>query len=84
MKNRDIVVVGASVGGVPALEEVLRRLPKDLPAAVFVVLHLGRHGAGILPAILSRASALTIAEAPDGRRSARDMYMSLVRAVISS
>ena len=37
--NHDIVVIGASAGGMPPLEELLRGLPADLPAALFVVVH---------------------------------------------
>ena len=37
--ERDIVVIGGSAGGLPALIEVLTPLPPDVPAAIFVVLH---------------------------------------------
>ncbi len=37
--NHDIVVIGASAGGIPPLEELLRGLPAALPATLFVVVH---------------------------------------------
>ena len=40
--NRDIIAVGASAGGVKALQRLVRDLPASLPAAVFIVLHIGR------------------------------------------
>ena len=36
-----VILIGASAGGVHALQEVVRGLPADLPAAVFVVLQQG-------------------------------------------
>lgn len=57
MLNR-VILVGASAGGVGALSELVRGLPADLPAAVFVVLHISPYGKSAMPAILSRAGVL--------------------------
>ena len=38
---RDVVVIGASAGGIRAVIEVLSRLPPDLPAFIGVVIHRG-------------------------------------------
>ncbi len=64
--GRDIIVIGASAGGVQALRQVVETLPPGLPASVFVVLHVTPHGQSALPRILSRLSCLPVAHAAEG------------------
>ena len=56
--NRDIVVIGGSAGAVSPLRETLKALPADLPASVFVVIHVAANRESVLPAILSAADSL--------------------------
>jgi two-component system chemotaxis response regulator CheB len=66
ISGRDVIVVGASAGGLEALLQVVSRLPAGLPAAVFIVLHLPMGARSALPAILQRAGALPAVAAQDG------------------
>jgi two-component system, chemotaxis family, protein-glutamate methylesterase/glutaminase len=53
-----IIVIGASAGGLEPLIQLVAALPKDLPAAVFIVVHISSHSKSLLPSILSRAGVM--------------------------
>src|SRR5689334_2539844 len=59
MANRDVLVIGASAGGVEALIFLARNFPRDLPAAVVVTVHLPPQGGSVLDELLNRAGPLT-------------------------
>lgn len=66
MLGHDIIVMGASAGGVEALSQLVAGLPQDLPAAIFVVIHISAHSKSVLPNILSRKGKLPATHATDG------------------
>jgi two-component system chemotaxis response regulator CheB len=66
MAARDIIVVGASAGGVEALQELVRTLPEKFSGSIFITVHFPQHGTSVLPRILSRAGRLPALNPADG------------------
>jgi two-component system, chemotaxis family, protein-glutamate methylesterase/glutaminase len=66
MADCAIVVVGASAGGVQALQTLIAGLPADFPAAVLVVLHIPAHTPSHLHTILARDASIPVRPAEDG------------------
>ena len=64
--HRNVVVVGASAGGVEALRSLVAGLPPDFAGAVLVVLHLPRDAPSALAAILTRSGPVPAFTAVDG------------------
>ena len=66
MAHRDIVVIGASAGGLQALKQILSAMPRDVEAALLVVLHTADHSTSMLPHILERRCNMPVSHPRDG------------------
>ncbi|QHW00198.1 chemotaxis protein CheB [Spirosoma endbachense] len=66
MAKRNIIVIGASAGGVYALKKLVESLPANFDAAVFVVQHISPHSPSFLPDILMAAGPLPVTHPTDG------------------
>lgn len=66
--TQEVIVVGASAGGVEALRVIAAGLATDLPASVLIVLHIGIgiDGQSLLPEILASAGPLPAKHPVDG------------------
>jgi two-component system chemotaxis response regulator CheB len=64
--THDIIVIGGSGGALEALRTLAHDFPPDLPAAVFVVLHMG--ASSHLAHILTRSGPLPTVSAASGER----------------
>jgi two-component system chemotaxis response regulator CheB len=85
--NKNVIVIGASAGGVAVLQRLVAGLPADLNAAVFIVLHLGASTRSTLHEILQRETPLVVRQARDGEaicmgqiRTARPDYHLVLEA----
>jgi two-component system chemotaxis response regulator CheB len=67
MPMKDIIVIGASAGGVEALQRLCAALPADLPACVFVAQHLSPSARSMLPTLLYRVGPLHALSPTDGQ-----------------
>lgn len=63
------IVIGASAGGLEPLKELVSRLPADLPAPVFVVMHVAAYQPSHLPEILSWVGPLPAIHPEDNKRT---------------
>jgi two-component system, chemotaxis family, protein-glutamate methylesterase/glutaminase len=66
LPGHDIIVIGTSAGGVEALSRLVSGLSPNLPASLFVVMHMPAHAPSALPQILARAAALPAEHPTDG------------------
>jgi two-component system chemotaxis response regulator CheB len=61
----DVIVVGASAGGVSAVRTLLEALPGNCPAVVMIVLHLPRDRPSQAAELFAQYCVLPVAEAED-------------------
>lgn len=65
-RTAEVVVIGTSTGGPPALQAIIPRLPRDLPMAVLVVQHMPVGFTRSLAERLQARSSIPVREAKDG------------------
>jgi two-component system chemotaxis response regulator CheB len=63
--KRDVIVIGASAGGVQPLKDLLELLPPNLAATVAIVLHRSPYYETRLPLVLGRHALLSVLEPAD-------------------
>lgn len=61
-----IVAIGASAGGLEALEQFFGNMPSDTGLAFVVIQHLDPTHVGILPELLQRVTQMPVRQASDG------------------
>jgi two-component system, chemotaxis family, protein-glutamate methylesterase/glutaminase len=71
LDTRDLIVIGASAGGVEALRVIAAALPAELPASILAVVHFPSYSVSTLPEILQRAGPLPARHPEDGERIRR-------------
>jgi two-component system chemotaxis response regulator CheB len=77
VEHSDIVIIGASAGGLEAIRQILAAMPQDLGAAILIVLHTANHPERLLPQILKHPRASCPFRTPETeKRFNRGMYTS--------
>jgi len=66
MNYKKIVAIGASTGGPKSLQEIISKIPGDIPAAFLIVQHMPSGFTKSLAERLNCMSELTVKEAEDG------------------
>jgi two-component system chemotaxis response regulator CheB len=75
--KRDIIVIGASAGGLNLFRQILAALPDDFMASVFIVWHMSPEGKSVLPELLASVTSIPVATAIDKERIApRRIYIA--------
>jgi two-component system chemotaxis response regulator CheB len=64
--RRDVVVIGASAGGVEALTTLVKQLPEELDVTLLIVVHLAPEARSVLARILQRHTRLPVTAPDDG------------------
>ncbi|MFS8069092.1 MAG: chemotaxis protein CheB, partial [Byssovorax sp.] len=70
-RARDVIVIGASAGGIEAVMEILSCFPADLPAVVGVVIHRGASSHSDWSYVLGLKSRIRVLEPAHGERLSR-------------
>ncbi|MBG3878970.1 chemotaxis response regulator protein-glutamate methylesterase [Desulfovibrio oxamicus] len=65
---RDIVAIGVSTGGPPAVQKVLSRFPADFPASILIAQHMPAAFTGPFAKRLDGVCNITVKEAENGER----------------
>jgi two-component system chemotaxis response regulator CheB len=61
-----VIAIGASAGGIEALQRLMRELPPDLSVAICLVLHIPASSPSLLAEIIDRQTPLPVRSAVDG------------------
>ena len=67
MALKDIIVIGASAGGVDALQRLCAGLPADFPGCIFIAQHLSPSSKSVLPQLIDRLTPLRALSPVDGQ-----------------
>lgn len=67
-QTRDLVAIGVSTGGPPAVQKVLSVLPQDFPAGILIAQHMPAAFTGPFAKRLDSVCQITVKEAEDGER----------------
>lgn len=67
MPAKDIIVIGASAGGVEALQRLCAGFSADFAGCIFVAQHLSPSARSMLPLLIDRVSALRAVSPVDGQ-----------------
>lgn len=66
MSHRDFIVIGGSTGAMTPIKTILQILPRDFPAAIFIVVHVPTRSLGLLATISSASGHLPVHAAVQG------------------